>query len=98
MTLAIDEFIRRSSSMCCQRLPPHQHYGLLAKPSCADNIARARQLLAMPQDERLNGAYFDMLTPSSRFLVAGMLLTTKADRAKLCLFQIRRVEALGKPQ
>lgn len=47
MTLAIEEFIRR---ILIHVLPKGfrriRHYGLFAKPSCADNIARARQLLA----------------------------------------------------
>jgi len=46
MTLAIDEFIRR---FLIHVLPKGfhriRHYGLFAKPACADNIARARQLL-----------------------------------------------------
>src|SRR5258707_3717764 len=35
------------------RLPRIRHYGLFAKSSCADNIARARELLAIStsQDE-----------------------------------------------
>jgi Zn finger protein HypA/HybF involved in hydrogenase expression len=52
MTLAIDEFIRR---FLIHVLPKGfhriRHYGLFAKPSCADNIIRARQLLAAAQDE-----------------------------------------------
>jgi predicted Zn-ribbon and HTH transcriptional regulator len=49
MTLATDEFIRRFLI----HVLPHgfhriRHYGLLAKASCADNIARARELLAVP--------------------------------------------------
>jgi len=52
MTIAIGEFIRR---FLIHVLPKGfhriRHYGLFAKPSCADNIARARQLLAMSQDE-----------------------------------------------
>jgi hypothetical protein len=54
MTLATSEFIRRF----LLHVLPHgfhriRHYGLLARPSCADNIARARELLAvtMPQGE-----------------------------------------------
>jgi hypothetical protein len=53
MTLATGEFIRR---FLIHVLPKGfhriRHYGLLARPSCADNIARARELLAvpMPQD------------------------------------------------
>jgi len=49
MTLAINEFIRR---FLMHVLPPGFHriryYGVLASPARAANIARARQLLAMP--------------------------------------------------
>jgi len=54
MTLRTDEFIRR---FLIHVLPKGfhriRHYGLLAKGSCADNIARARELLAIakPEDE-----------------------------------------------
>jgi hypothetical protein len=52
MTLATDEFIRR---FLIHVLPKGfhriRHYGLLAKGSCADNIARARQLLAVAEPE-----------------------------------------------
>jgi hypothetical protein len=52
MTLAIDEFIRR---FLIHVLPSGfhriRHYGLFAQPCCADNIARARRLLAASQDE-----------------------------------------------
>jgi Putative transposase len=44
MTLATDEFIRR---FLIHVLPKGiRHYGLLARPSCAGNIARARELRA----------------------------------------------------
>src|SRR5215831_8782105 len=49
MTLSTDEFIRR---FLIHVLPKGfhriRHYGLLAKAACADNIARARELLAVP--------------------------------------------------
>ncbi len=52
MTLAIDEFIRR---FLIHVLPKGfhriRHYGLFAKPACADNVTRARQLLALSQHE-----------------------------------------------
>ena len=54
MTLRTDEFIRR---FLIHVLPKGfhriRHYGLFAKSSCADNIARARELLAIakPEDE-----------------------------------------------
>jgi hypothetical protein len=49
MTLATGEFIRRFLI----HVLPHgfhriRHYGLLARPACANNIARARELLAVP--------------------------------------------------
>jgi hypothetical protein len=54
MTLAKDEFIRRFLI----HILPHgfhriRHYGLFAKATCAANIARARELLALskPQDK-----------------------------------------------
>jgi Putative transposase len=56
MTLATNEFIRRFLSHV---LPKGFHriryYGLLAKSSCAENLARARQLLAVPKPQALPG-------------------------------------------
>jgi Putative transposase/Transposase zinc-binding domain len=55
MTLATDEFIRR---FLIHVLPKGfhriRHYGLLARPSCADNIARARELLAVSTPQHHN--------------------------------------------
>jgi hypothetical protein len=55
MTLATDEFIRR---FLIHVLPKSFHriryYGLFARPSCADNIARARELLAVPMPQDRN--------------------------------------------
>ena len=57
MTLPTHEFIRR---FLIHVLPKGfhriRHYGLFARPSCADNIARARELLAvpMPQDHNVD--------------------------------------------
>src|SRR5438128_5718345 len=52
MTLAPNEFIRR---FLIHVLPKGFHriryYGLLAKSSCAENLARARQLLAVPKPQ-----------------------------------------------
>ena len=52
MTLAPGEFIRR---FLIHVLPSGfhrvRHYGLLAKASCANNIARARELLAVPKPQ-----------------------------------------------
>jgi hypothetical protein len=53
MTLATDEFIRR---FLIHVLPKGfhriRHYGLFAKSACVDNIARARQLLAVSNSQR----------------------------------------------
>jgi hypothetical protein len=52
MTLAADEFIRR---FLIHVLPSGfhriRHYGLFAKSACADNIARARELLAIAKPD-----------------------------------------------
>jgi hypothetical protein len=52
MTLDVGEFIRR---FLIHVLPKGfhriRHYGLFAKASCADNIARARELLAVPKPQ-----------------------------------------------
>jgi len=53
MTLATDEFIRRFLiHVLPKRFHRIRHYGLLAKTSGADNIARARELLAGPKPQR----------------------------------------------
>jgi predicted Zn-ribbon and HTH transcriptional regulator len=52
MTLTTDEFIRRFLIHVLPRgFHRIRHYGLLAKASCVDNIARARMLLAVPKLE-----------------------------------------------
>jgi hypothetical protein len=68
MTLATSEFIRR---FLLHVLPKGfhriRHYGLLARPSCADNIARARELLAvtMPQDHNADAGAVDPNEPTT---------------------------------
>jgi len=59
MTLATDEFIRRFLIHVLPRgFHRIRHYGLFAKGACADNIVRARELLAAPkpQDEPADDA------------------------------------------
>ena len=52
MTLATNEFIRRFLIHVLPKgLHRIRHYGLFAKSSCADNIARARELLAVSKPE-----------------------------------------------
>jgi hypothetical protein len=52
MTLATDEFIRRFLIHVLPKgLHRIRHYGLSAKADCADNIARARELLAAAKPE-----------------------------------------------
>jgi Putative transposase len=64
MTLATDEFIRR---FLIHVLPKGfhriRHYGLFARPSCADNIARARELLAVPMPQDQNADAVDPNEP-----------------------------------
>ena len=66
MTLATSEFIRRFLSHV---LPKGFHriryYGLLAKSSCAENLARARQLLAVPKPQALPDDDGDPNAPST---------------------------------
>ena len=67
MTLATDEFIRR---FLIHVLPKGfhriRHYGLFAKASCADNIARARELLAVakPQGQQADADARDREPPT----------------------------------
>jgi len=50
MTLTADEFIRRFLIHVLPRgFHRIRHYGLLARAACADNIARAREFLAVPK-------------------------------------------------
>jgi hypothetical protein len=52
MTLATDQFIRRFLiHVLPNGLHRIRHYGLFAKSSCADNIARARELLTVAKPE-----------------------------------------------
>jgi hypothetical protein len=52
MTLATDEFIRRFLIHVLPRgFHRIRHYGLLAKTSCADNVARARELLVVAKSQ-----------------------------------------------
>ena len=52
MTLATFEFIRRFLIHVLPKgLHRIRHYGLFAKDACADNIARARELLATAKSE-----------------------------------------------
>jgi hypothetical protein len=53
MTLATDEFIRRFLiHVLPKRFHRIRHYGLLAKANHAANIARARELLAVPSPSK----------------------------------------------
>jgi Putative transposase/Transposase zinc-binding domain len=52
MTLATDEFIRRFLTHVLPRgFHRIRHYGLFARATCADNIARARELIAEPKSQ-----------------------------------------------
>jgi len=55
MTLATDEFIRRFLIHVLPKgLHRIRHYGLFAKGACADNVARARELLAVAKPEAVS--------------------------------------------
>ncbi|MGY3611306.1 transposase, partial [Bradyrhizobium sp. Lot11] len=66
MTLATDEFIRRFLiHLLPKGLHRIRHYGLFAKSACADNIARARELLAVPKAKsEPNGPVVDDSKPA----------------------------------
>jgi Putative transposase/Transposase zinc-binding domain len=52
MTLATNEFIRRFLTHVLPKgFHRIRHYGLLAKSACANTLARARELLAVPQPQ-----------------------------------------------
>ena len=52
MTLATNEFIRRVLIPVLPRgFHRIRHYGLFARPACAGNVARARELLAVPKPQ-----------------------------------------------
>ena len=52
MTLTTDEFIRRFLIHVLPKgLHRIRHYGLFAKGACADNIARARELLTVSNSQ-----------------------------------------------
>src|SRR5215831_19101869 len=66
MTLATNEFIRRFLIHVLPKgLHRIRHYGLFAKNACADNVARARELLAAAKPERrLTAAAVDPSKPT----------------------------------
>jgi Putative transposase/Transposase zinc-binding domain len=65
MTLATGEFIHRFLIHVLPRgFHRIRHYGLLARPSCADNIAHARELLATPAP-RSKATNSDTIQPSN---------------------------------
>jgi hypothetical protein len=65
MTLATFEFIRRFLIHVLPKgLHRIRHYGLFAKGSCAGNIARARELLAVAKPEGQPAADDHPSTPS----------------------------------
>src|SRR5207244_296379 len=66
MTLPTGEFIRRFLSHVLPKgLHRIRHYGLFAKSTCADNIARARELLAVAKpDGRPTVAAVDRSKPA----------------------------------
>jgi Putative transposase len=82
MTLAAGEFIRRFLiHVLPQGFHRIRHYGLLARGTRADNIARARELLAVakPQDEP-TAAAADQTPPSCPCCGGRMVIIEVFDR------------------
>jgi len=82
MTLATDEVIRRFLIHVLPRgFHRIRHYGLLAKPSSADNIARARELLAAPPlHDETNGTATDRNKPACPCCGGRMLIIERFER------------------
>ena len=82
MTLATDEFIRRFLIHVLPRgFHRIRHYGLLAKPSSADNIARARQPLAAPPlHDQTDGTPTDRNKPACPCCGGRMLIIERFER------------------
>jgi hypothetical protein len=77
MTLATDEFIRRFLIHVLPRgFHRIRHYGLFARPACAGNIARARQLLgaAKPQSDAPDADATDHNEPACPWCGGRMLI------------------------
>src|SRR5262249_17711577 len=79
MSLAVGEFIRRFLIHVLPKgLHRIRHYGLFAKSSCADNIVRARELLAVSKPQREpTAAAIDHNNPTCR-CCAGRLIIIEA--------------------
>jgi hypothetical protein len=85
MTLATDEFIRRFLIHVLPRgFHRIRHYGLLARPACADNIARARQLLAAskPQSECPDADATDHNEPACPCCGGRMIIIERFERGE----------------
>jgi hypothetical protein len=83
MTLATDEFIRRFLIHVLPRgFHRIRHYGLFAKNCSADNIARARELLAEPKphNDPADGAAADHNEPACPCCGGRMLIIERFER------------------
>jgi hypothetical protein len=83
MTLATSEFIRRFLIHVLPRgFHRIRHYGLFAKSSCADHIARARELLAVPkaQDQPVAAAAADPNAPACPCCGGRMIIIESFER------------------
>jgi hypothetical protein len=83
MTLATSEFIRRFLIHVLPRgFHRIRHYGLFAKSSCADHIARARELLAVPkaQDQPVDAAAADPNAPACPCCGGRMIIIESFER------------------
>jgi hypothetical protein len=82
MTLATDEFIRRFLIHVLPKgLHRIRHYGLFAKGACADNVARARELLAVAKPEAVSAtAALDHNKPSCPCCGGRMIIIETFER------------------
>jgi len=83
MTLEAGEFIRRFLIHVLPRgFHRIRHYGLLAKTSSADNIARARELLATPKphNQQTGGAAADHNEPACPHCGGRMVIIERFER------------------
>ncbi|WP_407112447.1 IS91 family transposase [Bradyrhizobium sp. LMG 9283] len=84
MTLAIAEFIRRFLIHVLPKgLHRIRHYGLFAKSACADNVAHARELLAVARPEGQPTAAADPGKPSCPCCGGRMIIIEVFERGAM---------------
>jgi hypothetical protein len=85
MTLASDEFIRRFLiHVLSGGFHRIRHYGLFASSKRGENIARARQLLAVPKPQSDTADAVDSKPPSPRRFGNHAISPTSPERTMAC--------------